>query len=91
MKSSAKMFYSIVAALFILDAIYFYGYDEDIVLVVKWSLLFLGISLLGFILLIFVDKEKIENKFLPSVMITIGIITNLVLIVTWYIFKDFGF
>jgi len=71
--------------------LFIYGYDEGLYLVVKLPLLFLGLSLLGFILLIFIDKERIANKFLPGVMITVGIIINLVLIVTWYIFRNFGF
>ncbi len=87
MKEKKTLFMWILLVIFFgLDALYWYGYDEDIDFVVNNAFLILFFSFFGFLLSFFYIKK---TKF--KILFLLGIVLNIVLMSLWYIFKDFGF
>lgn len=92
MKIKSSHLYIVIVASFLIDAIYYYGYQNLVDIFVDYAIGWFVIALIGFIGSYFLlYKSDIKHKAILNIVITVGVLINLALIFLWYILKDFGF
>ena len=87
-----ELYLSLLLILFFgIDAFYWYGYTNLIDIFVDNAIVWFLISLVGFLLLYFFNKESFKKKVLFNIIISLGVLLNLYFVFSWFIIKDFGF
>ncbi len=87
-----RYLYTILFILYLLDAIYWYGDIQNIEFITDLSIFWFLTAFIGFACSYYLlYKTDIKHKAILNIVITIGVLINLVLIFLWYILKDFGF
>ncbi len=91
MKKKEILLITFIIIFFSTNALFWYGYDEDIYIITKYPLVFLLIPIMGFLLLYIFNYRNTQHKIIFNILITIGIVISLSILSIWYLFKDFGF
>jgi len=91
MKKKEILLITFIIIFFSTNALFWYGYDEDIYIITKYPLVFLLIPIMGFLLLYIFNYRNTQHKIIFNILITIGIVISLSTLSIWYLFKDFGF
>jgi len=79
----------VLISIFALDLVYLVGVINRIDSIINYSIWWFSIAFIGFALSYIMNKADFEDKTAINIFITIGLLINLVLIVFWYLFRDF--
>lgn len=91
MKIKQYHIYTTLIILFGIDILYLYGYNNLVDVIIDNAITWLLLTSAGFALSYLFNKAEVKYKAIMNILITLGLLFNLSLIVSWYTLRGFGF